>query len=134
MGLRNPVLVRLSNQKAEKQNNQYVPEQLNNQYLLTDSRVDKIIFTLDFIIRQKDKKTIIFFNTIGSVRFYSKMYEHILPDKQVLEMHGQMKQSKREKIYDKFKTLENGVLVCTDVCARGVDFENVNYIVQVDPP
>lgn len=45
-----------------------------------------------------------------------------------------MKQSKREKIYDEFKTLKNGLLVCTDVCARGVDFENVNYIVQVDPP
>jgi len=45
-----------------------------------------------------------------------------------------MKQSKREKIYDRFKTIKNGVLVCTDVCARGVDFENVNYIIQVDPP
>lgn len=37
-------------------------------------------------------------------------------------MYGQMKQKKRDKIYDKFKVTNKGVLISTDVCARGVDF------------
>lgn len=28
----------------------------------------------------------------------------------------------------------SGVLVCTDVMARGVDIPNVNFVLQFDPP
>jgi superfamily II DNA/RNA helicase len=29
---------------------------------------------------------------------------------------------------------ESGVLICTDVAARGIDVPDVNWIVQYDPP
>lgn len=41
---------------------------------------------------------------------------------------------KRHKIFSKFRDLEHGVLVCTDVMARGIDIPEVNWVVQYDPP
>jgi len=46
-------------------------------------------------------------------------------------MHGQMKQKKRTKIYDRFKTSMNKgfILVTTDVVARGIDFNDVPLVI-----
>jgi superfamily II DNA/RNA helicase len=45
-----------------------------------------------------------------------------------------MKQKKRVKICQEFMKKESGILVATDVVARGIDFVDVHYILQVDPP
>jgi ATP-dependent RNA helicase DDX31/DBP7 len=37
-------------------------------------------------------------------------------------------------VYKEFSNAKKGVLFCTDVVARGLDFENVQWIVQYDPP
>lgn len=44
-----------------------------------------------------------------------------------------MKQ-KRHKILDSFKKAETGILLCTDVLARGIDIEEVDWVLQWDPP
>ena len=49
-------------------------------------------------------------------------------------IHGQMKQKKRNKIYESFVTWEKGLLIATDVIARGIDLPDVNWILQIDPP
>merc|ERR1712093_839402 len=36
--------------------------------------------------------------------------------------------------YYKFCTSETGILICTDVAARGLDIPKVDWIVQYDPP
>ena len=51
-----------------------------------------------------------------------------------MHMHGQLKQKKRNNIYDEFAKTEEGILISTDVLARGVDFPDVNWIIQFDPP
>jgi len=33
-----------------------------------------------------------------------------------------------------FMVVYSGVLVCTDVMARGVDIPNIHYVLQYDPP
>lgn len=52
---------------------------------------------------------------------------------QVLSIHGKLKQ-KRNKIMEKFRKLESGLLMCTDVMARGIDIPDVNWVIQYDPP
>jgi superfamily II DNA/RNA helicase len=52
----------------------------------------------------------------------------------ITSIHGQMKQKKRNKIYESFVGLEKGVLIATDVVARGIDLPDVNWIIQFDPP
>ena len=53
---------------------------------------------------------------------------------EVFRLHGAQKQSERQKTVSRFQSQERGVLLCTDVGARGLDFDNVGATVQVDPP
>ena len=34
----------------------------------------------------------------------------------------------------KFLNSEQGIMMATDVVARGIDFDRIDYILQVDPP
>ena len=53
---------------------------------------------------------------------------------QVLDIHGRQKQQKRTSTFFEFCRATSGVLLCTDVAARGLDIPEVNWIVQFDPP
>lgn len=37
-------------------------------------------------------------------------------------------------MFERFLSQEGGLLVCTDVAARGIDIPDVAWIVQFDPP
>ena len=49
-------------------------------------------------------------------------------------IHGKMKQKKRNKIFERFMQKNFGILISTDLIARGLDFLDVHYILQIDPP
>lgn len=57
----------------------------------------------------------------------------LLPSTKILALHGKMKK-KRHKIFEEFQTLESGLLICTDVLARGIDIPEVDWVIQYDPP
>ncbi|GER55876.1 dead box ATP-dependent RNA helicase, partial [Striga asiatica] len=52
----------------------------------------------------------------------------------LISLHGQMKQTVREKALASFTSLSSGVLLCTDVAARGLDIPGVDCVLQYDPP
>ena len=131
-GLRNPVKIKLKNNTEEKMRFS-VPVKLENSFLVFEKRIEKLFFVLNFIKFHRDKKIMIFLNTCKSVDFYSKIFSEFLNLK-ILKIHGQMKQISRTKKFEKFKKKENGILISTDVLARGADFENIDFIFQIDPP
>jgi ATP-dependent RNA helicase DDX55/SPB4 len=49
-------------------------------------------------------------------------------------LHGRMEQKKRDAALEAFRRAPSGVLLCTDVAARGIDVPDVDWIVQYDPP
>jgi len=49
-------------------------------------------------------------------------------------LHGDMSQLHRERVYTSFLRGETPILVATDVAARGLDFPEVDLVVQIDPP
>jgi ATP-dependent RNA helicase DDX21 len=49
-------------------------------------------------------------------------------------LHGDVKQRDREKIYEDFKTGRILKIVATNVAARGLDFPNIELVIQVEPP
>jgi len=51
-----------------------------------------------------------------------------------MDIHGKQKQTKRSTTFYEFSQLKHGVLLCTDVAARGLDIPKVDWIVQFDPP
>lgn len=50
------------------------------------------------------------------------------------DIHGKQKQAKRTSTFFEFCNAEKGILLCTDVAARGLDIPAVDWIIQYDPP
>ena len=51
-----------------------------------------------------------------------------------MDIHGKQKQQKRTTTFFQFCKQDKGILLCTDVAARGLDIPAVDWIVQFDPP
>jgi ATP-dependent RNA helicase DDX18/HAS1 len=51
-----------------------------------------------------------------------------------MDLHGKQKQQKRSNTFIEFKNCEKGILLCTDVAARGLDLPAVDWVLQFDPP
>ncbi|MFT3795739.1 DEAD/DEAH box helicase [Flavobacterium sp.] len=49
-------------------------------------------------------------------------------------IHGDKSQTARQRVLDSFKAKEVGVLVATDIAARGIDIEQLPYVINFDLP
>lgn len=89
-----------------------------------------LLFT--FLRKNRKKKMMVFFSSCMSVRFHYDLLNYI--DLPVMSIHGKQGQAKRTTTFFQFCNAENGILLCTDVAARGLDIPKVDWIVQYDPP
>ncbi|KAJ3216794.1 ATP-dependent RNA helicase [Dinochytrium kinnereticum] len=80
----------------------------------------------------KKKKIIVFFSSCNSVKYHAELMNYI--DIPVLDLHGKQKQQKRTNTFFEFCNAEHGIMLCTDVAARGLDIPAVDWIIQFDPP
>ncbi|KAH8585044.1 Spb4p [Cryptosporidium sp. chipmunk genotype I] len=130
-------------------------------YYIELSPLLKIEFLIRFLLNIKQElesgkqiKCIIFFLTCNSVEFYfkylSKLFHIHSKEGQkksprndyfidsslgrLCKLHGQMYQKSREKSYEIFKNCESGVLISTDLTARGIDIPDIEWIIQFDAP
>ena len=78
------------------------------------------------------KKIMVFFSSCNSVQFHAELLNYI--DIPVLSIHGKQKQQRRTAVFLEFVNAAKGVLLCTDVAARGLDIPAVDWIIQYDPP
>merc|ERR1719337_389823 len=74
----------------------------------------------------------VFFSSCMSVKFHHELLNYI--DLPVSCIHGQKKQAARMTTFFSFCQADSGILLCTDVAARGLDIPKVDWIVQFDPP
>ncbi|XP_034249362.1 probable ATP-dependent RNA helicase pitchoune [Thrips palmi] len=89
-----------------------------------------LLFT--FLKKNRKKKVMVFFSSCMSVKYHQELLNYI--DLPVLAIHGKQKQAKRTTTFYQFCNAETGILLCTDVAARGLDIPAVDWIVQFDPP
>ncbi|KAF8845395.1 DEAD-domain-containing protein [Paxillus ammoniavirescens] len=89
-----------------------------------------LLFT--FLKKNSKKKIIVFFSSCNSVKYHGELLNYI--DVPVLDLHGKQKQQKRTNTFFEFINAESGILLCTDVAARGLDIPRVDWIIQYDPP
>jgi ATP-dependent RNA helicase DDX18/HAS1 len=92
----------------------------------------KFLLLYTFIRKNLDKKIMVFFSSCKSVEFFSNLLNYV--DVPVKAIHGAHKQQKRSTTYLEFLNSDKGVLLCTDVAQRGLDFPDVDWIIQYDPP
>ncbi|KAI6032016.1 P-loop containing nucleoside triphosphate hydrolase protein [Pisolithus microcarpus] len=89
-----------------------------------------LLFT--FLRKNLKKKIIVFFSSCNSVKYHGELLNYI--DVPVLDLHGKQKQQKRTNTFFEFVNAESGILLCTNVAARGLDIPRVDWIIQYDPP
>ncbi|KAI7725544.1 hypothetical protein M8C21_017736, partial [Ambrosia artemisiifolia] len=137
-GLRNPVRVEvraetksLGCSSSEHPTSSKTPSGLHIE--ASDKKSSQLV---DFFINNKSKKMIVYFMTCASVDYWGVVLPRLaaLKGLSLISLHGKMKQSAREKALASFTSLSGGILMCTDVAARGLDIPGVDCIVQYDPP
>lgn len=104
---------------------------LEQGYVVT-SPDERFLILFTFLKKNMKKKVIVFFSTCKSVQYHADLLNYI--DVPVLSLHGKQKQRKRTNTFFEFCNAETGILMCTDVAARGLDIPAVDWIIQYDPP
>ena len=104
---------------------------LEQGYVVAESDLRfRLLFT--FLKKNKSKKVIVFFSSCAAVKFHAELLNYV--DIPVMDLHGQQKQNKRTATFFEFCQAKSGILLTTDVAARGLDIPAVDWIIQYDPP
>ncbi|KAI5322254.1 hypothetical protein L3X38_031326 [Prunus dulcis] len=106
-------------------------EGLKQGYFIVPSE-ERFILLYSFLVATRSKKVMVFFSSCNSVKFHSDLLRYVNVD--CFDIHGKQKQQRRTKTFFDFCKAEKGILLCTDVAARGLDIPAVDVIVQFDPP
>ncbi|KAF4364039.1 hypothetical protein CsatB_010043 [Cannabis sativa] len=142
-GMRNPVRVEVRAEtkpangtvSSEQAASSRTPSSLHLEYL--ECEADKKSSQLvDLLVKNKSQKIIVYFMTCACVQYWGLVLPRLAPLKgfNLIPLCGDMKQVAREKALDRFRSLSSGILLCTDVAARGLDIPGVDFVIQYDPP
>ncbi|GAB9474219.1 Atp-dependent RNA helicase [Globisporangium polare] len=104
---------------------------LEQGYVVTPSD-KRFLLLFTFLKKNLKKKVMVFFSSCAAVKFYGELLNYI--DIPVMDIHGKQKQNKRTTTFFQFCNAKTGVMLCTDVAARGLDIPAVDWIIQFDPP
>ena len=108
---------------VEEANHRFVP-------VASHERLTKLIELAQG--EEPDGLTLVFVNTKRAVDSLARQLRaQGLP---TVAMHGDMTQQAREKALQRFEDKHVGVLIATDVAARGLDLDDITLVVNFDPP
>ncbi|RID80245.1 hypothetical protein BRARA_A02921 [Brassica rapa] len=126
VSLTSPVLVDVDDGRRKVTN-----EGLEQGYCVVPSE-KRLLLLISFLKKNLNKKIMVFFSTCKSVQFHAEIMKLINVDS--CDIHGGLDQNRRTKTFFDFMKAEKGILLCTDVAARGLDIPAVDWIIQYDPP
>lgn len=86
----------------------------------------------DLLNKKEFEKVLIFGRTKWGVQKLSD--ELIKRGFSAEAIHGDKRQSQRQRSLDRFKRNEVKILLATDVASRGLDIDNVSHVINYDPP
>ncbi|XP_068148260.1 ATP-dependent RNA helicase DDX24 [Drosophila tropicalis] len=103
---------------------------------LTESRLlcplDQKDYHLYYFIQRHPGRTIVFCNSIDCVKRLATLFG--LLDCNPLPLHANMIQKQRLKNLERFRDSPTGLLIATDVAARGLDIPNVEHVIHYQVP
>ncbi|KAL4544588.1 hypothetical protein Ndes2526B_g00544 [Nannochloris sp. 'desiccata'] len=117
------------------QQQQITPSTLTVQYRVVDTS-EKLPQLAAFLASHPTEKIIVYFLTCACVDYFTTALPRLAACKKISfhALHGRMKQAARETTLASFAGATSGVLLATDVAARGLDIPDVHWVVQHDPP
>ncbi|KAJ5176195.1 ATP-dependent RNA helicase [Penicillium canariense] len=83
---------------------------------------------------KKCSKIIVFGVTANMVALLAKVFSKGLTPLKVFEIHSRLNQGARTRTTAQFKEASAGILFASDVIGRGMDFPNVDLVIQVGLP
>lgn len=93
----------------------------------------KLEITELFIKKEAQGSGIIFLNRKEDAEsLYTKLKE-LFPSKKFSMLHGDMEQAQRKMHFEKFRKT-GGILVATDIAARGIDLTQLDWVLNYDLP
>jgi ATP-dependent RNA helicase DDX31/DBP7 len=119
-----------------------IPQQLDQKYVTVPCklRLVALVAALRAWLCRGIQRIVVFASTCQGVEFYAHMLpeleangEPVLPCR-IFKLHGLLPQAERMQQFRDFQSGETGILLCTDIAARGLDFPSVGAALQVDPP
>jgi ATP-dependent RNA helicase SrmB len=99
---------------------------------LADSVEHKFQLLTHILKQEEVTKAVVFANKRETVQFLSgKLYAEELP---CVWLEGKMPQDKRNTAIQRLKDGRVGILVATDVAARGLDIDDISHVINYDMP
>eukprot|EP00750_Incisomonas_marina_P003173 INCI12874.2.p1 GENE.INCI12874.2~~INCI12874.2.p1 ORF type:complete len:821 (+),score=217.23 INCI12874.2:271-2733(+) len=109
------------------------PPALAQRYIVVDHE-QKLNTLWAFLKTHLKHKILVFFATCKQAKFVDGLFRQMRPGVPVMSLHGKIKQMKRLAIFADFAQRKAACMFATDIAARGLDFPNVDWVVQVDCP
>ena len=103
-----------------------------DQYCMTVTPLEKAETTLRLIRTQGYERVMIFCNTKHMCQRLSDEMQRAGLDADCI--HGDIKQSQREKTMQRYRDGKLQVLIATDVASRGIDVDDVDCVINYDVP
>ena len=103
-----------------------------DQYSVTVTPLEKAETTLRLIRSQGYERVMIFCNTKHMCQRLCDDFQRAGLDCECI--HGDIKQSLREKTMQKYRDGKLSVLIATDVASRGIDVDDVDCVINFDVP
>ena len=103
-----------------------------DQYSLTCTPLEKAETTLRLIRSQGYERVMIFCNTKHMCQRLSDDFQRAKLDCDCI--HGDIRQSQREKTMQRYRDGKLAILIATDVASRGIDVDDVDCVINFDVP
>lgn len=134
-GLRNPMRVTVKVESGSSAVEQKIPETLKIFYHLC-SYEERLAKLLGYLKTVKPKKTIVYFGTCACVDYFTKAISQLKNAESLkfIGLHGRMEHRRRTNVYKEFTDASSAILLCTDLAARGLDFPDIDLVIQFDAP
>ncbi|KYQ57421.1 hypothetical protein ALC60_03382 [Trachymyrmex zeteki] len=128
-----------------------VPQSVIQSYIVTPPKLRMVTLSAYIAGRCQtpgQHKILIFMATQDMVDYHTEILSSILTkpmddndedsdplvDVEFFKLHGNMTQKERTEVFKTFNQAKSGVLLCTDVAARGLDIPKVDGVVQYTGP
>ena len=103
-----------------------------DQYSLSVNSLEKLLTTMELLDTGMYERVIIFCNTKHMCQRLSDDFQRAGLDCDCI--HGDIRQSQREKTMQKYRDGKLAILIATDVASRGIDVDDVDCVINFDIP